>query len=585
MPTISIVRDDLFRAIGKTMTDEEFEELCFEFGIELDEVTTEKTMVAKERGEEVKEVEEDEIIYKIDIPSNRYDILCLEGLATALRVFLGTQTVPEFSLKQGSEQIIIKPETKQIRPFVVGAILRNITFTPTSYKSFIELQDKLHQNICRKRTLVAIGTHDYDTIQGPFSYEALPPEQITFKALNQQQELAAPALFDFYRAEKVSQIKAYLPIIEDSPVYPVIYDANRVVLSLPPIINGDHSKITLNTKNVFIECTATDLTKANVTLQMIVTAFSEYCDDKFSFESVKIIDSDGNESETPRMDSRDVKVSCDYVNSIVGIQIEQAKMCELLIKMGLISKPDGDSHISVRAPITRADILHPCDVAEDVAIAYGYNNIQRSLPKSATISGEQQTNQLSDLMRQEIANAGYIEILTFSLMSLKNNYEKLNRAINLEEAVTTANPKTEKTQLIRTTLLPGLLKTLRSNRSTKLPIKVFEFGDVVVQESGNPKNIRTLSALYCDKTTGFETLHALLDVVMRKLGHNYEVDYELREAQQSTFFPGRQAEIILKKEGKEASVGIIGVIHPDVMKNFKLAYPVSAMELNFESLI
>jgi len=126
-------------------------------------------------------------------------------------------------------------------------------------------------------------------------------------------------LFDFYRAEKVSQIKAYLPIIEDSPVYPVIYDANRVVLSLPPIINGDHSKITLNTKNVFIECTATDLTKANVTLQMIVTAFSEYCDDKFSFESVKIIDSDGNESETPRMDSRDVKVSCDYVNSIVGI--------------------------------------------------------------------------------------------------------------------------------------------------------------------------------------------------------------------------------------------------------------------------
>jgi phenylalanyl-tRNA synthetase beta chain len=120
--------------------------------------------------------------------------------------------------------------------------------------------------------------------------------------------MTAVELFDFYRAEKVSQLKAYLPIIENSPVYPVIYDANRVVLSMPPIINGDHSKITLETKNVFIECTATDLTKANVVLQMIVSAFSEYCATPFQFESVKIVDADGQEHVTPRMDSRSVEV-------------------------------------------------------------------------------------------------------------------------------------------------------------------------------------------------------------------------------------------------------------------------------------
>jgi phenylalanyl-tRNA synthetase beta chain len=57
----------------------------------------------------------------------------------------------------------------------VCAVLRNITFTEASYKSFIDLQDKLHQNICRKRTLVAIGTHDLDTLAPPFTYEALPP--------------------------------------------------------------------------------------------------------------------------------------------------------------------------------------------------------------------------------------------------------------------------------------------------------------------------------------------------------------------------------------------------------------------------
>lgn len=58
-----------------------------------------------------------------------------------------------------------------------------------------------------------------------------------------------------------AQLKQYLPIIRDSPVYPIIKDKNGVVLSMPPIINGDHTKITLNTENVFIECTATDLTK------------------------------------------------------------------------------------------------------------------------------------------------------------------------------------------------------------------------------------------------------------------------------------------------------------------------------------
>ena len=60
------------------------------------------------------------------------------------------------------------------------------------------LQDKLHQNICRKRTLVAIGTHDLDTIQGPFVYDALPPNEIKFKALNQSKEMTAPELMELY---------------------------------------------------------------------------------------------------------------------------------------------------------------------------------------------------------------------------------------------------------------------------------------------------------------------------------------------------------------------------------------------------
>lgn len=160
---------------------------------------------------------------------------------------------------QTMQKMTITKSTGQIRPHAVAAILRNVTLNEHSYNSFIDLQDKLHQNICRKRTLVAIGTHDLDTIQGPFIYDAKPPNEIKFKPLNEKKEYTATELMDLYSNHM--QLKQYLHIIKDSPVYPVIYDSKGTVLSMPPIINGDHSKITLKTKNIFIECTATDLTK------------------------------------------------------------------------------------------------------------------------------------------------------------------------------------------------------------------------------------------------------------------------------------------------------------------------------------
>ena len=93
-------------------------------------------------------------------------------------------------------------QTAQIRPYVSGAILRNVKFTKERYDSFIALQDKLHQNLARQRTLVAIGTHDLDTIQGPFTYEALPPEEIQFVPLNQSKSMNAVELMEFYEVRK-----------------------------------------------------------------------------------------------------------------------------------------------------------------------------------------------------------------------------------------------------------------------------------------------------------------------------------------------------------------------------------------------
>ena len=89
MPTVSIPRDPLFAALGRTFTEDEFQDLCFEFGIELDEVTTEAEMATKTRGGGESGPGEEEVVYKIEVPANRYDILCLEGMSRALAVFTG----------------------------------------------------------------------------------------------------------------------------------------------------------------------------------------------------------------------------------------------------------------------------------------------------------------------------------------------------------------------------------------------------------------------------------------------------------------------------------------------------------------
>lgn len=103
---------------------------------------------------------------------------------------------PRLQSGKKMQQLVVKPETALVRPFVVAAVLRGVRFDPVRYDSFIDLQDKLHQNLCRQRALVAIGTHDLGKVQGPFTYEALPPQDIKFVPLKQTREFRADELMD-----------------------------------------------------------------------------------------------------------------------------------------------------------------------------------------------------------------------------------------------------------------------------------------------------------------------------------------------------------------------------------------------------
>ena len=120
-------------------------------------------------------------------------------------------------------------------------------------------------------------------------------------------------------------MKKFLPIIEKSPVYPVFYDAKRTVMSLPPIINSDSTKISLNTKNVFIEITGTDLTKCQIVLAILASQFSEHCkgDSKFKIEPVEVI-YEGDESKnlvSPCLDIETFEVEVSYICRLLGITV------------------------------------------------------------------------------------------------------------------------------------------------------------------------------------------------------------------------------------------------------------------------
>jgi phenylalanyl-tRNA synthetase beta chain len=625
MPLVSVFHDSLCKALGEDVTEESFDELCFEFGLELDEVTSDYEIVKKEQGEEAAKGKSTRVIFKVDCPANRYDILCLEGLVRALQIFKGLQTPPVYVLSPpkpvANMTLTVSAATAKIRPFVVAAVLRGVTFDPDRYQSFIDLQDKLHHNICRRRTLVAIGTHDLSTLTPPFTYEALPPKDIVFKPLNTDEAMDGNRLMEFYSSHQ--QLKAYLPIIRNSPVYPVIYDSKRVVLSLPPIINGDHSKITLDTKDVFIECTATDLTKANITLNTVCSMFAEYCAKPFHIEPVEVIYSKDYPGNTfvkpgdkiiyPKLDERPMPANMARMKQALSLDLSTKDVRSLLEKMCLRNEVDAkDPNIlQVQVPITRSDVMHECDLVEDLAIAYGYNKLETVVPGAGAGACEDPVNHLTDLLRQEMANTGLNEVYNWGLLSSKENFTLLRREGKEDQRnfvvenphvynpfappVHVSNPKTKEFEIVRTSLLPCVLKVVANSKAMPPPIRMFEISDVVIQEPTREvgcKNVRRVCMVHAGQKAEFEKTHGILDQVLYALNcepeHEHKegskrMSYTLKPSDDPTFLEGRQASIVVNG----VSLGVIGDLHPQVMgsQGYDIGYAGSAFEMNIEPFL
>eukprot|EP00656_Telonema_subtile_P019116 TRINITY_DN2039_c0_g1_i2.p1 TRINITY_DN2039_c0_g1~~TRINITY_DN2039_c0_g1_i2.p1 ORF type:complete len:350 (-),score=111.47 TRINITY_DN2039_c0_g1_i2:160-1209(-) len=320
----------------------------------------------------------------------------------------------------------------------------------------------------------------------------------------------------------------------------------------------------------------------------------EYCSTPFEIEAVKVVNADGTEFMSPDMGLMPFEVAPDYVNKAIGISIAPEAMCQTLERMMMPAEFDAAANkIKVQVPCTRSDVMHQCDIMEDIAIAYGYDNIERTLPVVNTVGKKMPLNHCSDHIRRTLAMAGYNEILTFGLISIEENFRFMRLEDDKSLAVRINKPRVADVEIVRTHLVPGLLKTIKSNLNSAPPFKLFEVSDVCVLDSAQDvgaRNVRNLATVHCGVESGFQYVHGVLDQVMafNRVKHAREVGaengYTLQEGSHPSYFTGGEgvcAEVVLKGE----VIGRVGILHPEVMANFGIQYPCSALEITVQPFV
>ncbi|KAH9385742.1 phenylalanyl-tRNA synthetase beta chain [Nematocida major] len=547
MPSISVSKNALLAGIEKTYTDEKTEEALFEFGLELDEIYT----------------EEGEVKYKIDIPANRYDLLCLRGLVHGLKAYIDNAPGKSLCVKTVDEKVLgDRPEG---RPYIKVAVMKGIDLENGGYSDLINFQDKLHQGLGLNRTLMAIGTHDYDKTQRPYRYVGEDEDLVKFQPLSQDREYTRKELDTLY--EKDGKLKEYLKLGRENGKVPVLYDATGRVLSLPPLINSDFSKITEKTKNILVEVTGTDLGRVSTAMHLILHHFAE------TTTEIEELTPDSPEEKSPFT----VEVTPETVKKelLIDLSLETVKTyLERMMHTVEVLEGSGAWRVRVTPSKLRTDVLHLCDIVEDIAIAHGYNNFKKTLGNTYTVGQELPVNRAADALRRECAMVEYTELFTMALMSREDYY-----GFGVERHIAVKNPKSTECAILRQHLIPSVLKCLIANQHYQLPLKVFELSDVgeFAESDVGVRNSKRLCMGICGRSSGLESLQESFDVVMKRQG--YAVTYEEEDA--APFIPGRSCRVLHK--GKK--IGVMGVMDLSILNYHKMPFICSFVEVSVDELV
>lgn len=538
MAILSLNKKEIKKIVGN-VSDEKLEETLSMFGTAVENIT------------------ENEI--ELEIAPNRPDMLSQQGIERALKSYFGKKS-KQYKVNKPEKDYNVKIEAsvKEVRPFTACAIVKNLKFDDEKIKEIIDIQEKLHSTFGRNRKKIAIGIYPLEKIKLPITFKAEAPDKIKFIPLEASEEMTGMQILSRHPAGR-----EYAHLLSNEKKFPVFIDAANNILSMPPIINSQLTgKIDIKTKDVFIECSGHDFNVLQKTLNMLVCLLSDMKGEiyavQLNYPDKKII--------TPDLTPEKLKLEIKNVNKLLGLNLKEQEIKKLLEKMGYLYNKG-----TVEVPAYRIDILHEVDLIEDIAIAYGYDNFEAEIPQISTIGKESAIEIKKRKIAEILAGLSLLEISTYHLTT-KNDMKKTGiktKGIEVESSKTDFS-------VLRPCLLINSLKVLSENVDAKYPQKIFELGKIFKENLDEEEKL----CITISGETDFTEISQVLDYLMRMLSLNYKIE----ETSNSLFIEGRTGKIILKNNGKEKEIGILGEISPNIIKNWHLKMPVVALEIEIEEL-
>jgi len=535
MPTITLNKDVLEKLVGKKLSLEELKDRISYLGTDLESID----------GNEI----------VVEVFPNRPDLLSEQGFARALSSFIGVNKgLRKYKVNKSSYRVKIDSSVSKVRPYTACAVVKNLKFDDEKIRELIQIQEKLHITYGRNRKKAAIGIYPFEKITMPIFYKALDKNEIKFRPLESDREMTGVQILSDHPAGR-----EYGFLLEGLDKFPVFLDAGNNVLSMPPIINShDTGKISEKTKDVFIECSGFDFETLKIILNIIVTALADMGGEIFSMELFY----EGKNEITPDLNPSEMKLDLGYVNRMLGLELDDEKVKELLERMGF-----GYRNRKVFVPAYRGDLLHPVDLVEEIAIAYGYENFKSEIPLISTIGKEDGFESFKRKVQELLVGLGFLESSSFVIVN-KELLEKCN--VN-DKVIELKNPLSKEFDVLRPRLVPSLLNILSENQHNEYPQKLFEVNFVV--NDGEKVN---LGVVVSHEKANFTELKQVLDALFFSL----KMEYSIEPRKIDGFIEGRVGDIIFDKK----RIGSIGEVHPEVLTNLNFGNPVGVFEINLDLL-
>lgn len=550
MPVITLQQERFSKFVGRQLTVEDMAKWLPWLGFDIEEIGSNYV--------------------KVEFNPNRIDFCSYAGIARAFRGLMGWETgLPKFEVKDGRTVLKISKAVSKIRPYMLAAVVRNIKLDEEVIVDLMEMQEDLHWGVGRNRKKASIGVHNLDVVEPPFTFTAVEPDKARFVPLDRAEEMSLREIL-----EKHDKGMAFRHLVDWAPRYPLLIDKDGQILSMPPIINGELTRVTSKTTNLFLDVTGTDYVAVERSLNVLATALADM-DGTIEKVHVKY---PNRTVVSPDLTPQKMKLRINYANELLGLKLSEAQVVESLRKCRLDAKTLRNGIVEVVIPAYRIDVLHEVDLVEEVAIGYGYYRLKPTIPKTLTIGEQHPAQRTAYVVRQIITGLGFTEVMNFTLINEVVHYEKMR--LKARKAIKLANPVSAEYTILRESLLPSLMKNLMNNKHESFPQCLFEVSDVGrINQQVETRCERRLhvAGVSSHSTANFTEIKSTVEALLHNMGLKR---WEIKPTKHSSFIEGRAAAIYLKRR----EIGVLGEIHPEVLNNFELENPTSAFEIDIEEI-